>query len=114
MIYAEITVDGHLVEISYTKPERRKPQEGSIVVELKKFPPEELLGKPIKYDRLKKEAYVDEVAYAKQRETEKKREILDLIRQRKDINDAIEATGLDYTEELSEIETQMLELAEDG
>jgi|TARA_R110002020_G_scaffold118926_1_gene271663 hypothetical protein len=114
MIYGEITADGYLVEISYTKPENRKPAEGSIIVELQRFPSEELLGKPIKYDKIKKEAYVNEEAYAKQLESDKKQEILDLIRQKSYINDAIEATGLDYTEELAEIDARMLELAENG
>jgi hypothetical protein len=103
-----------LVEISYTKPECRKPREGSIVVELKQFPPTELAGQPIKYDRLKKEAYLDEETYAKQLEIEKKQEVLDLIRQRNDINEAIESTGLDFTDELAEIEARMLELTENG
>ena len=111
MIYGEITADGYLVEVSYTKPERRKPAEGSIIVELVNFPPMELFGKPIKYDKLKKEARLDEDAYAKERVIEKKREILDLVRQRNEINEAIELTGLDYTEELEEIAARIEELS---
>tara|TARA_Y100000296_G_scaffold44705_1_gene51296 strand:+ start:2228 stop:2632 length:405 start_codon:yes stop_codon:yes gene_type:complete len=114
MIYAEITTEGHLVEISYTKPEFRHPREGSIVVELKHFPPTELTGQPVKYDRFKKEAYLDEDVHAEQLEVEKKQEVLDLIRQRNDINEAIEATGLDFTDELTEIEERMQELTESG
>jgi len=114
MIYAEITAAGALVEISYTKPERRNPREGSIVVELKKFPPTELHGKPVKYDRLKKEAYLDEEAYAEQLETDKKQEILDLIRQKNEIGQAIELTGLDFTDELAQVEARIQELTENG
>jgi|TARA_Y100000296_G_C5128032_1_gene233968 hypothetical protein len=110
MIYGEITKEGHLVEISYTKPEYRKPQEGSIIVELRKYPSEELSGKPVKYDKLKKEARLDEEAYAKEQKADKRRQILDLIRHRNEINEAIEITGLDYSEELNEIEAQLLEL----
>jgi hypothetical protein len=114
MIYGEITADGDLIEISLIKPEHRNPREGSIVVELKKFPPTELHGKPVKYDRLKKEAYLDEDVHAEQLEIEKKQEILDLIRQKNEIGQAIEATGLDFTDELAEIEERMQELTESG
>ena len=114
MIYAEITAEGDLVEISYTKPERRNPREGSIIVELKKFPPIELHGEPVKYDRFKKEAYLDEEAYAERLEVDKKQEILDLIRRKNEINQATELTGLDFTDELTEIEARIQELTENG
>jgi|TARA_Y100000296_G_C5099118_1_gene218973 hypothetical protein len=60
IIYGEITAGGYLIEISYTKPEHRKPREGSIIVQLAAMPAADLLGKPVKYDRFKKLAYLKE------------------------------------------------------
>tara|TARA_Y100001951_G_C11064755_1_gene142814 strand:+ start:254 stop:457 length:204 start_codon:yes stop_codon:yes gene_type:complete len=60
IIYGEITADGYLIEMSYTKPEHRKPREGSIIVQLAAMPSPELIGKPVKYDRFKKMAYLKE------------------------------------------------------
>tara|TARA_Y100000310_G_C20273991_1_gene619368 strand:- start:59 stop:472 length:414 start_codon:yes stop_codon:yes gene_type:complete len=60
MIYGEITADGDLIEISFIKPEHRKPREGSIIVQLAIMPSPELIGKPLKYDRFKKIAYLKE------------------------------------------------------
>jgi len=60
MIYGEITADGDLIEISHIKPEHRKPREGSIIVQLATMPSPELIGKPLKYDRFKKIAYLKE------------------------------------------------------
>ncbi len=50
----------YLIEMSYTKPEHRKPREGSIIVQLAAMPSPELIGKPVKYDRFKKLAYLKE------------------------------------------------------
>jgi hypothetical protein len=114
MIYGEITAAGHLVEISYTKPEHRKPANGSIIIILNYMPLPDLIGKPIKYQSKLKVAYLNESAYAKQLESDKKQEILELIRKKNEINEAVEITGLDYTEELAEITTRIEELSKVG
>jgi hypothetical protein len=60
VIYGEITADGDLIEISYIRPERRTPGEGSIIVQLAEHPPPELIGKSLKYDTTKRIAYLKE------------------------------------------------------
>ena len=114
MIYGEITAAGHLVEISYTRPEYRKAAEGSIIVVVDRMPSPDLIGKPIKYDPRYRTVYLNEDAYAKQLESDKKQEILELIRKKNEINEAIKTTGLDYTEELAEITTRIEELSNIG
>ena len=44
----------------------------------------------------------------------KKQEILELIRKKNEINEAVEITGLDYREELAEITTRIEELSKVG
>jgi hypothetical protein len=108
MIYGEITEAGHLVNISYTKPEQRITT--NTVVELVKMPDTDLLEKSMVYDAATKTAILDDVADAKRIESERKEEILQLIRRKNEINEAVSTYGLDYTEELSEIEERLTQL----
>ncbi len=108
MIYAEVTGDGALVEISYTPPNERNTVH--TIVELQHLPSIELVGKPLLYDAATQTAILNESAYQTQLEAEEKEEILQLMRRKNEINEAVSTYGLDYTEELSEIEERLTQL----
>ena len=113
--FAEINEKGNLVNICDTRPEKRNTAHE--IVELKYMPEMELLhpeglleSVPLKYDPETQLAVLDEDAWSAAREQERKDEIVSLVRRKKDINDAQEAYGLDYSTELATIEARLIEL----
>ena len=108
MIYGEVTTEGYLIEISYTKPAQRSTVH--TIVELVAMPSADLQGKPLAYDAATKTAIVNEGEYAVQLESEKKEEILELLRRQSQINEAVSQYGLDYTTELALIAIRLSEL----
>jgi len=87
MIYAEVTGDGALVEISYTSPNERNTVH--TIVELKHMPSIELADKPLVYDTATQTAILNESAYQTQLQAQEKEEILQLIRRKNEINEAV-------------------------
>ena len=113
--YGEINEAGLLVNICANKPETRDTT--NPIVELACMPdmfelhPEsQPTAVPLKYDETTKRAVLCEETWAKWQEQDRKRIILALVRQKNEMIQVQEDYGLDYTEELAEVESQLQEL----
>jgi len=113
--YAEINEVGLLVNICANKPETRDTT--NPIVELACMPdmsemhPEgHPTAIPLKYDETTKRAVLCEETWAKWQEQDRKSTVLALLRQKNEMIQAQEDYGLDYTEELAEVESQLQEL----
>jgi len=113
--YAEIDENGSLVNICGNTPETRNTTR--TVVKLKYMPEYDQVHPdgiwepvPLKYDPETETAVLDEDAWNREKEVERKNEILSLIRKKKDIAEAEEAYGIDYSTELAEVDARLLEL----
>lgn len=113
--FAEINEKGSLVNICGTRPEKRNTT--NEIVQLKHMPQLELLhpegidhSVPLKYDPDTQLAVLDEDAWNAEIEQERKDEILYLIRKKKDINEAQETYGIDYSTDLAQVETRLKKL----
>jgi hypothetical protein len=114
-VYAEKKENGALVNICATRPEKRNTT--LEIVQLKHMPQYELVhpegldnSVPLKYDPDTQTAVLHEEVWNAEREQERKNEILYLIRTKRDIHEAQEAYGIDYSTDLAKLEARLLEL----
>ena len=114
-VYAEKKENGVLVNICANRPETRNTTRE--IVQLKHMPEFELIhpegldiNVPLKYDPDTQMAVLHEEVWNVEREQERKDEIVALLRRKKDIGDAQEAYGIDYSTDLAKVEARLIEL----
>ena len=103
------------MNICGNRPETRNAT--NTIVEMKDFPeyadihPDSLNEPvPLAYDAATKLAILHEELYNAEKEQERKEEIVSLIRRKRDMQDAQEAYGIDYSTDLAEVEARLTEL----
>ena len=102
-VYGELK-NGYLVNICRTKPgSRSTPYE---IVELLRFPEGEP-GDAYTYDRDNKVGVVSQ----EHRNSHKKKELLALMQQKKNMQDVASELGIEYTTEITALDSQMAALA---
>jgi len=113
--YAEINENGNLVNICDNRPETRNTTNS--IVALKRTPQYEEIHPdgiwepvPLKYDPETQMAVLDIDAWNAEKEQERKDEIVYLLRKKKDINDAQETYGIDYSTDLAKLDARLTEL----
>tara|TARA_Y100000593_G_scaffold17051_2_gene34067 strand:+ start:5183 stop:5548 length:366 start_codon:yes stop_codon:yes gene_type:complete len=102
-VYGELK-NGYLINICATKPDARStPYE---IVELVRRPDGDI-GDAYTYDRDNKIAVISQ----EHRNGRKKREILVLMQQKKNMQEVASELGIDYTTEIAALDSQMAALA---
>ena len=114
-VYAEKKENGALVNICATRPEKRNTT--LEIVQLKHMPQYELVhpegldnSVPLKYDPDTQTAVLHEEVWNAALEQERKNEIVALLRHKRDINEAQETYGIDYSDDLAKLEARLIEL----
>ena len=114
-VFAEKKENGVLVNICANRPETRNTE--LEIVQLKHMPEFELIhpegldiNVPLKYDPDTQMAVLHEEVWNAELEQERRDEIVYLLRQKKDINEAQETYGIDYSTDLAKIEARLIEL----
>ena len=114
-IWGEIDENGVLMNICANRPETRNTTNTIVEVidhpEFEKIHPEGIWEPvPLAYDADTKSAILHEELYNAEKEQDRKDEIVSLIRRKRDMQDAQEAYGIDYSTDLAEVEARLTEL----
>ena len=114
-VFAEKKENGVLVNICANRPETRNTT--LEIVQLKHMPQFELIhpegidiNVPLKYDPDTQMAVLHEEVWNAALEQERKNEIVALLRHKRDINEAQETYGIDYSDDLAKLEARLIEL----
>jgi len=114
-VFAEKKENGVLVNICANRPETRNTE--LEIVQLKHMPEFELIhpegldiNVPLKYDPDTQMAVLHEEVWNAALEQERKNEIVALLRHKRDINEAQETYGIDYSDDLAKLEARLIEL----
>jgi len=113
-VFAEKKENGVLVNICANRPETRNTE--LEIVQLKHMPQFELIhpegidiNVPLKYDPDTQMAVLHEEVWNAALEQERKNEIVALLRHKRDINEAQETYGIDYSDDLAKLEARLIE-----